>query len=109
MFLEKNRIDFIFRRMSLRVREERREDLRLQIIDEEKQMNLRRDISKFIYFEDHGIDDTSCCVLLSYSTLFPEKEKEKERRLPTTCGMTRFLGESLKGDSEQELLFAPCL
>jgi len=61
--------------MSLRVREERREDLRLQIIDEEKQMNLRQDISKFIFFKDQGFD-TSCCVLLSYSTPFPEKEKE---------------------------------
>jgi len=65
--------------MSLRVQEERRKDLRLQIIDEEKQMNLGRDISKFIFFGDQGIDDTSCCVLLSYSTPFPEKEKEKER------------------------------
>jgi len=49
--------------------------LRLQIIDEEKQMNLRQDISKFIFFKDQGFD-TSCCVLLSYSTPFPEKEKE---------------------------------
>lgn len=45
-------------------------------------------------------------LVFCFQYLFQRKrEKEKKKRLSTTCGMTRLLGEGLKGDSGQRLLF----
>lgn len=48
---------------------------------------------------------THPCVLLSIPFSEKERERKKKKRLSTTCGMTRLLGEGLKGDSGQRLLF----
>lgn len=67
-------------------------------------MNFRWDKSKLIFFEDQGVAMTHLVFCFQY--LFQRKrEKEKKKRLSTTCGMTRLLGEGLKGDSGQRLLF----
>lgn len=46
-------------------------------------------------------------LVFCFQYLFQRKRerKKKKKRLSTTCGMTRLLGEGLKGDSGQRLLF----
>lgn len=63
-----------------------------------------RQIEAHIFRGSRSCDDTSC-VLLSIPFSEKERERKKKKRLSTTCGMTRLLGEGLKGDSGQRLLF----
>lgn len=106
MFLEKNRIGFIFQRVSLRVREGKREErssLRLQLIKRDRWISDETNRSS--YFS--RIKELRWHILCSaFNTFFRERErKKKKKRLSTTRGMTRLLGEGLKGDSGQRLLF----
>lgn len=106
MFLEKNRIGFIFQRVSLRVREGKREErssLRLQLIKRDRWIS--DETNRGSYFS--RIKELRWHILCSaFNTFFRERErKKKKKRLSTTCGMTRLLGEGLKGDSGQRLLF----